>query len=143
MITRKVRARPLAALLCDDIRREASGKFIVIGGYDTAMVLEDFPFEGKIAILLIVELLEEGETLIDVELSYPDADGMRRKIVMRGGGEAVDLQGQKEVAMIELTSLPFKIHEPGEIQVSARIDGGDWALLRTLHAQKADVATAE
>ncbi len=71
MSTRSPAFKPIAALLCDELRTEDNGKYIVIGGYDSKMVVKRTPFKGKIAIQIVCVDMSTGTAKIEVELRYP------------------------------------------------------------------------
>lgn len=62
-----------ATLLCDDVRREMSGKFVVIGAYSINLVVPSFPQELAFAVYVEGEVITGGELV--ATLRVEDEDG--------------------------------------------------------------------
>ena len=59
-----------AVVVCDDIRREITGKDILIGVYAGNIVVPQFPFKIRLAFWVEYEAERAGEHIIKLRLTY-------------------------------------------------------------------------
>lgn len=70
-------------LICDDIRQETSGKLILIGYYPTDIVVEQFPAQLTLSLMLRIEDPPKGEHTFDMAMNPPEGapSGVRGSFV--------------------------------------------------------------
>lgn len=57
------------ALLCDDVRVEDSGKYIVIGAYTGSVSVKAFPLLGEFSLFLVISEVNPGEAVLKIALT--------------------------------------------------------------------------
>lgn len=122
-------ARSISGVFCDDIRREVTGKFTLVGCYAGALVLDDWrkPLQ-KLCILVRLNtpasepfkdvrilVLKNDEVLINVEVPVP-VDESSDDSSEPEDGLMQDLLAQFEVG-------PIKFDGPSWLKVRAVLDG--------------------
>src|SRR3954452_10030963 len=78
-----------AVLICDDIRKEDNGKFILIGIYSAEILTETFPANLRIYFWPIMTAGEAGQYEFDIRIMGPNeaqlVQGSATVIFMRPG----------------------------------------------------------
>ena len=109
---------PIEAVFCDDIRREESGKLILVGVYPKALSVEEFPNTLELSLWVKinksfqppysfkVEVIANEDILHTVEPTFTEDDG----------------SGSAQVLMI---GMPVKLMRPGHIGVTVSGEGGE------------------
>jgi hypothetical protein len=132
------RIRPLAFILCDDIRREISGKDIYIGVYTADIVVPQLPFDLPIALALLFEPLQIGKASVFMEVIPPGsaghfAIGVDANVAVDNPGEDASHQNLS----IVLNGIPLRITQEGDLLLKARpADTGDWELIRRVFVRR-------
>jgi len=121
---------PLAirtVILCDDVRREDNGKFLLIGVYSKDIGFASLPANFTITFWMEVDYLATGTF------------GLRFRALHRPSGrELFNLEGQAEIPTAErgnsliLGKIPVLVPGEGEIELQMSIDEGEWTLLKSL-----------
>lgn len=80
------------SILCDDIRVEDNGKFILVGAYTDAIAVESFPMKGRFSLFLRVSGATSGENTIEIavgpESKKPLQDVKKFSFVAAANGRA-------------------------------------------------------
>ena len=108
------------AVVCDEIRREDSGKFIFIGVYGESIIVPDFPFAMTLAFWIVVIPHKEGEILCHWKLKH-DKFG---DLSMTDGKLSIN-KIEKE-STISLRRVPVQLPEEGILTLQVRESGGRW-----------------
>ena len=74
-MTAKTHIKPVHAVFCDDIRREITGKEILIGVYSNGLLLNRFPAPVMLSIWVPFSRDEPGSGEISLEFRVIDTDG--------------------------------------------------------------------
>jgi hypothetical protein len=109
-------AHRLSATICDDIRREDSGKFILIGAYIGNLGVLEFPVDERFCCLLKVDGLTKDAkklALVMRHVGYP-ADTRDYDISDNNSGSLI----------MSIAGIPLKAKQPGNFYVEVSIDGG-------------------
>lgn len=147
-------------IFCDDIRQEATGKFIYIGVYQGAMVIH-VPFPVKLnRIAFAISVGQKSETLVpkmNYRISLPGDDEDTPSIeaevseqapgafigAAESGANAAGIPEAERKFILSSANLMFdgvEIKQPGTIKVRVDIDGKRYRLgsLSVLAGQKPD-----
>lgn len=113
-----------AALICDDIRKEVSGKDILIGVYSSDIVLGSFPATIPFAIWIEIYVSEPGAAAVEFRFGLAGREPITLKADLR-----LEKSGH---ASIVLPSMQVLIEEEGELYLDAREakEGADWHPLK-------------
>lgn len=106
-------------MMCDDLRREDSGKLIYIGVYPaneiivvkTPVVLPKLIFTTK---------WRGGGDLKDYEFTLIDPKNNAAATVK---GELPQAEGRGKISIIHFGVSPFRIEEPGEFRIEGKVNG--------------------
>jgi len=108
-----------AGIICEDVRKEENGKFIIIGAFATDIVVQSFPTSLLLTFLLIGEAAEPFDGMIEFRIWYDNVE----RVQGRGG-----LKGQ--VAGGVLLPIPNILLEnlasPGTIKFEIKVAGDNW-----------------
>lgn len=110
-----------AVVICDDIRREVTGKDLLIGVYTGDIVLQAFPNWFNASIWLEVSFAEAGQYELDLRLSLTDKPPTQFKLkaaVSAPGHSAAVVQG-----------LQIWAESEGELLLEVR-DGEEWKVVK-------------
>jgi hypothetical protein len=126
------RVRFITALVADDIRREASGKEIIIGVYTARIILAGVSAEGGmvLAISLLFESLGIGDIPIQLRIMGPSGEsvGMMNALIH---SEESNVSGQ--INALSFAGMPVPIQSEGNIVIEARQhDDKEWQTVRVL-----------
>lgn len=125
-----------ACIFCDDIRTESSGKIILIGTYLGHMVVTQFPWQGTIAVLMIVEGVGEKARL---EIALGTAGGAE---FLRAEAEVGLLPGAtQQVAYLPLPPVPVSISGADTIELKVGFDGGEMRVVGTVGVAKGEIGS--
>jgi hypothetical protein len=119
-----------SALICDDVRLEASGKLIIIGAYAENLGAFDFPVNGVFCCLFKADGLRDDAkelSLVMRHIGYPKSE-KTYDISNRDGSRIVML----------INGVPIKAKRPGEFCVEVSIDGGRYRKIERLPIIHAD-----
>ena len=120
-------------ILCDDIRREITGKDIIIGAYAGSIIVTEFPFTLNIAIWLEYEPEKIGGADIHLQLSYSGKAPSKIKVSINAS--------ELTAVGIPLTRLAVNGDAEGELKIELSSDGSSWKLLKTYSVKKGQFAS--
>ncbi|PDS34834.1 hypothetical protein CO665_28165 [Rhizobium anhuiense] len=120
--------------VCDQVRQEINGKFILIGVYTNGIILPQIPTTFSLGVWLLLESERLGDVQFKFRVRMPDQDV-----------ELFSIEG--EVNVIELedwTPIGFGtnilVGQPGRLTIDAMLqDETEWTTLRTLLIRQAPV----
>ena len=112
------------ALICDDVRREDSGKLMVIGLYAANMSFKTFPANTKFAILLGINSPTTDTFTFVVKLAK---DG---STVLEGSGD-VSFE-RPGLGLLPVGKINVQFMEPTEIEVKVKLGNGRFQSVRKL-----------
>lgn len=105
-----------SAILCDDVRREDTGKFIVVGAYLGNLGAFEFPVEDDFYCLVRVDDLPSNAKSL--------------KVIMKHIGYKEDIkeydisENESRSMIISIRGAPLKAKVPGDFFVEVAIDSG-------------------
>jgi hypothetical protein len=107
----------LDGVLCEETRREASGRWILLGAYGDAIMVPDFPCQLKLSGLLNVETTKAFLEPLPVRVRFDD------QVV---SSLRLETKGETGSWTIELTPRVVNVAEPGTLHIDIGIDGETW-----------------
>jgi hypothetical protein len=109
-----------AAVICDDVRIEDSGKRILIGVYVGELIFDSFPslFAPKFWIHF-VPWIKKGLMNFEMKIEIPGSADIVTPLVLPIGEE-------KTTAEVTAQGEPLEIGGPGTLRVALRPVGGRW-----------------
>ncbi|MBD8665312.1 hypothetical protein IFT59_18895 [Rhizobium sp. CFBP 8752] len=119
--------------VCDNIRVEDNGKFILIGVYTNAILFPQLPAQFNFNIWVLLEAEQLGKSNFAFRGRMPDFDVDLFEIT--GEINAVDLNQWTPMAF----GAPVLIGQPGKVAIEVKFDGGEWELLRTMNIARGPV----
>jgi hypothetical protein len=116
-----------AALICDDIRMEVSGKVILIGVYAGDILLNRIPATIPVAVWLDGRVQgAPGKLKINIYLGDKSEDSVDTV------NDLVPLkQGQNGEFFLALNGIPLNVTEPTTVTVSIKQNEDDWIIVTT------------
>lgn len=115
-----------AVVICDDVRKEASGKDILIGVYGGGILVPSFPVAIPVAVWMEIVPKTSGHFELDFMLKMPGAaTPFQMRVVL-------EVQVGREPAAIYTPSLMCPVTEAGDIEVSVKaVEEADWKIVKT------------
>lgn len=127
MSTRKL--RPVTAVICDDVRIEDNGKEILIGCYTGDISVPEPYTQLQLALSLVFQVLEPGQTRITLEVRGP---GAGQKVGFTASFDTVEKTRANEVTFLSAGGLPVQIKESGSLEIAIKEDDSDWQTIRSI-----------
>ncbi len=113
-------------IVCDEIRREDSGKYILIGVYSDNITVPRFPFDMTLAFWISAVPHKEGEIVCQWRLRHDKVGDLS----MSEGKIAVI---EKEKASImPLRRVPVQLPQEGILSLQLREKGGRWRTVKNI-----------
>jgi hypothetical protein len=116
--------------LCDHIRVEDNGKFLLIGVYTNTILFQQLPAQFHLSIWMLIEHEQTGPSSFSLRGRMPEADADLFEISADAHIEKTD-----EWTPFGVTA-PLLIGQPGTLVIEAMTNGGDWFELRKIHIKK-------
>jgi len=113
------------AVVCDLVRREDSGKFILIGVYSASILVPKFP--SKLRLAAFVEFYPPAKSF-ELELRYADRHGK----IFAGASAHVEATELEPMSSVAIPGLPLEFSEQTVLRLEMKINDGEWQLLRLL-----------
>lgn len=107
----------LDGVLCEEVRREVSGRWMLLGAYGDAIMVPDFPCQLKLGGLLNVETTKAFLEPLPVRIRLDD------QVV---ASLRLETKGETGSWTIELTPRVVDVAEPGTLHIDIGIDGEAW-----------------
>lgn len=111
-----------AALLCDDVRREANGKEFLIGVYGTRIFLPSFPIALSLTVWTRALFRRPGPVKIEVR----GINDLGQAILPTITAEVLSPPEISDESTIILGPAPFQLLGPDRITFQWRAVGGEW-----------------
>lgn len=108
----KVKIR--AALACEDIRTEITGKSIYIGVYGPSLYVPELPCSFNFSFILIMDFLETGYFELDAQI-IDDTKNVFVKGKLRG-----DIKQQESGAPMNFPGIPITIRNSTTLRLQVR-----------------------
>ena len=110
-------------LLCDDVRKEASGKDILIGVYSGSIDVTAYPAMFPLMLWIEFEPEKLGDSPIRVQIDTPS------------GNPPIKFSAEMEVVIVETSvlimgPLPITVERDGEILISMQFGDGPMEVVK-------------
>lgn len=119
------------ALFCDDIRREISGKQILIGLYSGDLIVETFPAEISFATWAKIFGLSKGEHTFTARIHHKDDE-----IGLNGKGY---IDKAEYPLILTMPGASLTVKSEGEMKFEISFDGAPSILLATIFIKASSV----
>jgi hypothetical protein len=106
------------AIICDDVRREDTGKMIIIGAYGRDIGVSSFPVNIALAAALSFSIDKAGTIPLEVKWSFDGNEISKSHGSIRSDGGGVSL--------INIPPMLLGIERPGTLEFNVRFDKGKW-----------------
>ncbi|HTO66036.1 MAG TPA: hypothetical protein VMM15_32840 [Bradyrhizobium sp.] len=119
-----------AVIVCDSVRREVSGKELLVGVYTGNIVSPSFPVVIELAFWFEVDIRETGEQDADIRIVVP--------------GEVPPLEMRFHIATVvpgpfslATPNMQVPLVEAGELRIELK-EGDDWTVVKRKVIQRGD-----
>lgn len=112
--------------VCDEIRREDSGKFILIGVYGENIIVPRFPLDMTLAFFMSIIPHKEGEISCQWKITH---DKFGDLTVTEG--KMLVKQKEKE-SLVALRRVPLQVPEDGILSLKVRENEGRWRNVKSM-----------
>lgn len=114
----------LNSLVCDEVRREMTGKDIIIGAYGSGITVPNFPILVALAMWCQILPLKAGQLILEIMWKVAD-----QKPIM--GRLSATINVPEDPFAMFAPSVPLEIHAEGNIEIYFRELGEeDWILVQ-------------
>ena len=120
------------AVVCDEVRKEANGKHLIIGVYPHDMLVKSFP--ATIAPTLWIQFLIERKGEIEVEFRVRDKSQPKKH--GRSFLAKLKIITPDEPNTITLPPAPFVINEQGLLLFEVREKDGRWKKIKEIQIRQ-------
>jgi hypothetical protein len=125
--------RPRYVVFCDDIRREDSGKMLLIGVYGNAVIYRSLPAEAGLSAWIVLDQLQEGD--FDFHCKY--VMGLNESTVAEVHGRA-SIRAENNVGF-SLPFIPIRFDTEGTLSLLFKVGGGPWDTLGSIEVRKGPI----
>lgn len=133
MTSEQPRTKLLAALICDDARREHNGKEILIGIYTGDILVAHFPANLRLCLWIYFETDQRGEVPLEVRAVVAPDD----RLLFSGGLvyeiDPAQLPGMRPVTL-PLPAMPVKLDSEAVVRFQWKLnEASDWETIVEKH----------
>jgi len=123
-------------VLCDDIRQEGNGKYLLIGVYGGNVVLRGFPTDLQLSLWILARPRKLGKTQAKIRVVGP------QDTILAEGGLEVDVKDTAGALIMALPGLPMQVQREGKMRIElASPTDDDWASIKTVDLVLAPTAS--
>lgn len=118
---------PREVILCDDVRREDNGKFLMIGVYTGGIVVHQLPYQMPLALLLSYEPVGLGKITGELQIQAPDSS------IIAGVKLDIDLVEPNKKYQSEsflFSGIPLKVANTGDYSIKFRCNEEKWETIK-------------
>ena len=108
-------------ILCDDVRKEDTGKYILIGVYSFSILLSQIP--GQIMLRLFGELIPKSTGELELEFQFCLNDEPKSGVELKLNVTGTDPD------LFATPPVPISIDQPGKLVLRCREGRGEWVAL--------------
>lgn len=120
-----------SVVLCDDVRREISGKDILIGAYAGTIVVASIPFALRVALWVEIEATETGVLEIHLRITLDGKKPSDLKIAL--------LIDRPATIAAPITNLNLNGDVEGKLQIEWSLDKIRWETVKTYEVVRGTV----
>ena len=132
--------KPIHAIFCDDIRREVTGKEILIGVYSGDLLVSRFPAPVVMAIWVPFERVGNAEGKIPIEFRMLDAVDNNRSLGY--GSIEIALSNVSNVGALSLPMLAMILNAPGRLVFQLKQHDEPWQTVTSLEVRPSPINPA-
>jgi uncharacterized protein DUF6941 len=120
----------VAALICDDVRKEIGGKETVVGIYIGNIIVPDFPANLLLCLWLLIKLKGSGTLK------------MKFRVVGTDDNHYVSFDGQADIGpgrntgALPLPRFPVSLGKEALLRFEWQLNGSDWQTLATKEVRR-------
>jgi hypothetical protein len=118
-----MRADIVSVIICDDVRKEQSGKDILIGVFSGGIVLPAYPSHLRLAFWIEIQPEAVGEIHCQIKVETPSGNPPIEAEFDLGVTEV-------DTAVIVMGGVPLAFERDGEIVVSAKMGSAEWRVVK-------------
>lgn len=116
-------------LFCDDVRKEVTGKYIIIGVYTADVTVNQYPVDFLLSLWVELEFEELGSYEIDMRIISPS------------GNPPVEVNftaniNHGRISSVAIRALPIRLERDGEIEVVVKNSSGIWLVEKTIEVRR-------
>lgn len=108
-------------ILCDDIRREQNGKFILIGVYGISILCNEFPAQLNLHLFCSIQPTRLGDVELEFQFCLDEKPLVGAELLAQFTGLTEDL--------FSTPALPVTLKGPGTLSLRCREARGDWTVV--------------
>ncbi|TCM78619.1 hypothetical protein [Rhizobium sp. BK068] len=123
--------------VCDQVRREDNGKFIIIGAYANEILFHSLPSTFNFTIWFLLEHERTGADRFTVRGRIDQLEEPVLKV--EGETEVADIKQWDPIGIMSSLNLDG----PCTLFLEAKLEDGEWFLLREIRVSKGNVAIPE
>lgn len=116
-----------SVVICDDVRREDTGKWFLIGVYSKDIAVERVPTKISLSIWIEIDYLQPGELDFSFQATHQPT-GMELWTVT---GRA-EVKAPERGEAIVMAGLPLQIDAEGTLELRARLGSEAWQVIKTI-----------
>ncbi len=132
MSEQKGKIKPIALLLCDDVRKEVTQKEIYVGVFTHGVAVTNVPAQLVLSVVFLFESVAIGEVEIEIEFRDPDGNSMGKI------GASIHITGVSKPMHFEtmaISGLIVRLPKAGDGSVVVRQNNGEWEKVRGFDIQ--------
>jgi len=118
------------AIVCDDVRREDNGKFIIIGAYGSDIRVSSSPANLRLSLLVATRSETEHQTLVSIRVTLDGKQIFETPEPMEFSTPA------KEIALFSLGGIPVAAEIGKMLDFQVRFDQGRYRSACKVHVRK-------
>ena len=101
-------------ILCDEIRQEMSGKYLILGAYPSGITVQSMPANLGLSLYFIVEFSDIGSQTLHIDVTYLDHNA---KMIVE-----LEVAIPNTPMAVPTPRMPFSIADPCDLVVSVGLD---------------------
>ena len=114
-----------SVIICDDIRKEITGKDILIGVYAGGINVPSYPVTLPLAFWIVLDPEQSSNYKCEITIQSPS------------GNPPIKMEAEIEVGqpvgpgILALSKVPIRIENDGDITVSLKVDDVDFGVVKS------------
>ncbi len=115
------------AVLCDDIRQERNGKYLLIGVYGGNLAVRSFPTDVVLALWILARPKMAGRTKVRMRVVGP------QESTLVEGELEFNLRDTASATIMALPGMPLQVQNEGELRFEMASDErNEWMPVKTI-----------
>jgi hypothetical protein len=126
------------AILCDDVRREITGKEIIIGIYGDELTTPQFPVALFFTLYLKISFPKTGEFPMAFRVMGPSEQPLTAVVMT-----SIMAQREGRSTTVHIGGIALQVQIPGRIQFQWRLQEREWETIAKLDVVKGEARIPE